>query len=319
MERLAQLTLVDWLSLIPATPVVSLVVALAVGNAVLLFRRERRVAPALTADRPAHADAAFGAAAVIVLHLGTDIVGGRLLEVDAQTVSWWRCAMPLLAGTAVLVVMRLLLPGRRPGAPPVMPTTRRTWLTFGRRAERLAAAAAVATLVAVTVASGLQSTPDADGRYVHVEIPIPNEDIDPLRPWFYGWAYGVPVLICLAVLLVAGIAVLRGNAARPYRDPETVAAERRSRESIARAATAVVGGAAMLTLGGALRFVSHARTTSLEIDGQGIYEASWRYAELAAIGGWLAPVAEVLGFLALFAVMVGSLEHVFERERELAG
>ena len=55
----------------------------------------------------------------------------------------------------------------------------------------------------------------------------PNEAaIDPIRLPFFGWTYGVPVLIGLAALAATSWAGLDRSSARPFTSPQTVTAER---------------------------------------------------------------------------------------------
>ena len=147
----------------------------------------------------------------------------------SDVVSWWRYATPVFSAfLGISVVLGLIVTrGTTPPEAPVLPAARRTWLSFSPRRGIIGASIALLVLVATTIAAGLASSPDGQGRYIWLAIPVPNEvAIDPIRPWFYGWAYGVPVLICVAVLTAVTWAVLHTNAARPYIRPETVTAER---------------------------------------------------------------------------------------------
>jgi hypothetical protein len=163
-------------------------------------------------------------------------------------------------------------------------------------------------LVATTIAAGATSAADGRGQYIWLEIPIPNEaEIDPIRLWYYGWAFGVPVLIALAALIVTTALALRVNAARPFIRPETVAAERGLRSEVASGAVAVATAGMLLALAGAWRLIARAGSgTQLWIEGQNggdPYEAAWRYAELATAAGWLAPILEVTAFALLLLVI----------------
>lgn len=244
------------------------------------------------------------AIAVMVVFLVENLVSGYLLDLSG-VVSWWRYAAPVFtAGVGLAFLLAcILFRGTTPPERPVVPTARRAWLTFSPRLGSTGAALALLVLTLTTIAAGLASSAIGDGPHVYLEIGIPNESIDPLRPWFYGWAYGVPVLICVALLVAVGVSVLHANAVRPFLRPETVIAEQRERREIATGITSVAASGALLALAGAWRFIAEAgSTTQLAIQGDGrsdSYEVVWRYGELAAVGGWLAPALEIMAFVIL--------------------
>lgn len=155
----------------------------------------------------------IGALAVIVVYAVENIVRGYLLNL-VDVVEWWQYATPVVAaalslagGLALIVVRGTTEPDR-----PVVPTVRRTWLSFGPRAGLIGGTVALVALVATTIAAGLASSADDRGRFIYLELPVPNTQLEPLRPWFYGWDFGVPVLIGLAALVLVTWATLRRNA-----------------------------------------------------------------------------------------------------------
>ena len=77
---------------------------------------------------------------------------------------------------------------------------------------------------------------------------------DPSR--FYGWAYGVPVLVCPTVLTTVTWAALHPNAARPYIRPETVTAERDARREVAVGTVRIATAGMLLALAGASRLMA---------------------------------------------------------------
>lgn len=259
-----------------------------------------------TRYRPEQRALGIAAIAVIVVVLAES--GSRYLFHFADVVSWWRYATPLLAAAIGLaVVLSLVLSrGTTPPEQPVLPAARRTWTSFGPRAGLIGAGVAVVLLLVTTLAAGLASSADERGRFIYLAIPIPNESIDPIRPWFYGWAYGVPVLICLVPLVAVTWAVLRSNAMRPFLRPEAVDAERAARARIARASVYVATAGILLALAGAWRFIAAAATFSgLTIQDGNVsqsYEVIWRYAEFAVAAGWLAPIVEITAFVLLLLV-----------------
>ena len=307
-------------------PLFSLAIALLVAGGILLLasrqRREDRDARQLseraarsvrTRYLPEHRALGIAAIAVIVLFAVENLVRGYLLNLFdlsmSDVVSWWRYATPVFSAfLGISVVLGLIVTrGTTPPEAPVLPAARRTWLSFSPRRGIIGASIALLVLVATTIAAGLASSPDGQGRYIWLAIPVPNEvAVDPIRPWFYGWAYGVPVLICVAVLTAVTWAVLHTNAARPYIRPETVTAERDPRREVAVGAVRIATSGMLLALAGAWRFIASAGSiSSVIISGENEgnpYEVPWRYAEAAAVAGWVAPALEITAFVLLLLV-----------------
>lgn len=226
----------------------------------------------------------------------------------------WRFAAPLACAAVGLAAVLAVIVVRGSGAPerPVTPTARRTWLSFSPRASLIATAGAAIVLVATTLAAGLASSTNAEGDFVWLEIPIPNAaSVDPIRLPFYGWAYGVPVLIGLAALLLVAGLTLQRSAARSFLRPETVIAERVARRRTARDAALIATSATLLALAMAWRFIARGGSVhSLTVDGQNggaPFDAAWRYAEFAVVAGWAAPAVEVAALGILFLVAGSAL------------
>ena len=307
-------------------PLFSLVIALLVAGGILVVasrpRREDRGAGQFsepiarlvrTRYLPEHRALGVAGVAVIVLFAVESVVRGYLLNLFglslSDVVSWWRYPTPVFSAfLGISVVLGLIVTrGTTPPEAPVVPAVRRTWMSFSPRRGIIGASVTLLVLVATTIAAGLASSADGQGRYVWLEIPVPNEGaIDPIRPWFYGWAYGVPVLVCLTVLTAATWAVLHRNAARPYIRPETVTAERDARREVAVGTVRIATAGMLLTLAGVWRFIASAGSTSSVViigENEGNpYEVAWRYAEVAAAGGWLAPALEITAFVLLLLV-----------------
>lgn len=296
-------------------PWVSLILAaiIAVGITVTPRWRARtesraRLAPAASGVvfarySPEHRTLGVAAIAVIVIFVAENLITGYALDLNG-VVSWWRYATPVLtAGIGVAVLLALI--ATRGSTPPERPvlSARRTWLSFSPRIGSVGAAAALLALTVTTLLAGLASSNIDGGPYVFLEIDVPNETIDPIRPWFYGWAYGVPVLICTIALVGVVIAALHSNAARPFLRPETIVAEQRERRDIAAGITRITTSAALLALAGAWRFIADSGSINgLTIQGDGrsdSYETFWRYGEVAAVGGWMAPALEIVAFVLL--------------------
>lgn len=261
---------------------------------------------------PEHRALGIAAFVIVLLFLAEFIVRGYVLT--GPGVWWWRFAVPIVSAVIGLAVTLGLIAtrGSTPPESPAIPSLRRTWLSFNSRSSLIASVIAVLALVGTTIFAGLASAPNGDGQYVWLAIPIPNEaDIDPIRLPFYGWAYGVPVLASLAVLLPIAWATLDRNAARPYLRPETVMAERTARRETARGTLLLVTAAALLSLAGAWRLIAGAGSGQyLTVMGQNDnapYDAAWRYAELAVAAGWGAPLVEIAALTILLLIAANSL------------
>ncbi len=299
-----------------STPLVSLAIALMVAVVIIAFSSSRSghasmsesaVRPVRARYLPERRTLGIAAIAVVVVFVAENVVRGYLLNL-IDVVAWWRFATPVACSFLTIAVLLVLIEvrGSAPEAP-VVTGARRGWMSFGPRGGLIAGCVALLLLVGTTIAAGFASAADGRGRHIWLEIPIPNEaDIDPLRLTFYGWAFGVPVLIALAALVPACWAALHANASRPYIRPETVTGERALRREVASASVRIATAGMLLTLAGGWRLIASAGSGSqLWIDGQNAglpYEAVWRYAELAAVAGWLAPALEIIAFVQLLLV-----------------
>ena len=312
----------DLVAAVFSTPLFSLLVAAVLAAVILIIRtrpRENTTPTELPDDArrslrrrylPERRTLSIAALAVIVLFVGEHVISGYVLDLF-DAVAWWRYAAPLVvAALGILILLSLILThGTTASEVPVPPVARRTWLSFGPRRGIIAAGILALVLVATTVFAGLASSSNSRGWYVWVEIPIANEPaLDPVRPWFYGWTYGIPVLLCLLPLISVAWAVLHANAARPYLRPDAVAVERPQRRGLAAGVVGIAVAGMLLALAGAWRLIASAGTiTDLFIEGDGAYQAEWRYAELAAVLGWLAPVLEIAAFTILVLVAARAL------------
>ncbi|QEO15057.1 hypothetical protein FLP10_12000 [Agromyces intestinalis] len=318
-DRIASLSPFDFLTFAFSLPLFSLVVAAVVTGIVLIVararedRRQRTPMTSLAVEsvavgyRREHLAVGIGAILVIVGFAIENVVRGYMLNL-VDIVEWWQYATPVFVATLSLTVALVLIVfrGSAPPEQPVLSVARRTWTTFIPRAGLLGASVTLAVLLTTTIAAGMASSADDRGRYIYVEIAVPNEEaIGPLRPWFYGWSFGVPVLVCAAALVVVAWATLRANAIRSFRRPETVSAEQAARVQIASGVVRIATGGMLLALAGAWRFIGRSGSFSqLTVgDAQGeTYEASWRYSEFAAAGGLLAPALEITAFILLLLV-----------------
>ncbi|WP_194408623.1 hypothetical protein [Microbacterium cremeum] len=317
--RTANFSPIDWAEAAFSTPLTSLLLAVIVAGAAIVFVGSRPSTHVVLSEgaarsfkkryAPERHTLAIAAIAVIVVFAAENVIRGYVINLG-DAVSWWRFATPVASSVLAVAILAALivLRGSAPSEARVVTGARRTWTTFGPRVGLILCGAVLLLLVATTIAAGVTSAADSRGQYIWLEIPIPNEaEIDPIRLWYYGWAFGVPVLIALAALLVATALALRVNAARPFIRPETVAAERGLRSEVASGAVAVATAGMLLALAGAWRLIARAGSPSqLWVEGENggnPYDAAWRYAELAAVVGWLAPILEVIAFTLLFLVV----------------
>lgn len=246
---------------------------------------------------------------IIAVTVTDVLVRSYVLDMSAS-IAPLRVATPLLAAClGIALVAAVIVLRGRVSAVPVPPTARRTWSSFSRRRDLIVAGALAVALVATTVLAGLVSSADADGRHTVLEIPVPNlPGVDPLRMHFYGWAYGLPTLLVVAALAAAVGALLHVNSGRPFIRPETTSAERTIRRHVASDAVQIAAAATALALAAAWRLVADANeVTGIVITGVNEgnpYDATWRYAELATIAGWGAPVLEIAAFALLVLVAI---------------
>lgn len=303
-------------------PLFSLFLAAVIVGAILIFATRPQVAlrpaPGGSAEviRSVHARyrservvLAITGVLVIVVFAVENVLRGYILDLG-ELLPWWRFATALfVAALGLGIVAAIEVRGAKPSEVPVVSGARRTWTSFGPRVGLIGGVVALVAILATSIAAGLAAYVDSRGDSAWLEIPIPNEEtIDPLRLHFYGWTYGVPVLICAALVAAAAWGVLHANASRPYLRPEAVPAERDARRAVARDAVRIATGATLLGLAGAWRLIAGAGTASgLVIEGKNDgapYEVIWRHAELAAVAGWGAPVLEILAFALLLLVAV---------------
>lgn len=290
-------------------PPTALLVAVVATTIILVVSREPgmgTVPPSVNARYlPEVRVLAIVAVTVVVVFFGEFVIRGYLVT-GPGLLPWWRFAVPLACAVVGLSIVLGVVVTRGASVPeaPVLTAARRGWTSFSSRAELAVAAIVALVSAATTIAAGLASSPDDDGNSTWLVIPIPNEAaIDPIRLPFFGWSYGVPVLVCLVSLAAAAWAVLDRNAARPFLRAETVVAERRARRATAAGTTRIAMGATLLSVAEAWRLIAASGTVStLSIGGgeaDATYDAAWRYAELAVMAGWSAPVLETAALVLL--------------------
>lgn len=306
------LSLVDLVGAGLQSPAICAALALILATSIALLASGRRspVVDAVTdpvITRP-HAHErrgiAVAATAVVLAFLIEFFMRGHL--VGSMELPWWRFAVPLVVAAGGLGIVAVFIARRRMPmvAAPMPPTARRTWRSFSSTPSLWFTAGAVAVLVATTIGAGAASSADDEGRYTLLTIPIPNApDVPALQFPFYGWAYGVPVLVSLVALIACALAVAHLNSARRFQSVHSMAAESALRRSTARDCSALVSAVVVLTTAEAWRKIADAGSaSSLTVGsptGEATYETPWRFAEMAVAAGWCAPLLEVAALTAL--------------------
>lgn len=218
------------------------------------------------------------------------VVAGWLLEYALSSVGilagvtrWWQFALPLVVaaagvGVALVGVGRV----RQRAGVPTLVGVRRTWTTFPSRAALTTVAVGGILLIAVTLICGVVSVPDERGAFVLVDFG------DAGVSSFYGWTFGIPVVIALAALGLVTVVALRRIAAPSFRAPETVPEERRQRGVVADAVLVIAGGAVMLSLGSVLYFVGSVGLGSAGVGIPGVGDFVWTpgYSAIAPALRW---------------------------------
>ncbi|NLT26011.1 MAG: hypothetical protein GXX90_05090 [Microbacteriaceae bacterium] len=268
--------------------------------AALLVLRAPRRAPM----RPELAVIRWGAVAVLGAIAAEAALAHRLLPL-AAVVEWWQYALAPMGAAAVLAAVGAVL-ARRPQTPevPVAPSGRRGWASFLPRRGAAAAASAVLVLLLTIVGAGLASSPDDRGRWVDLVVAVPNSAVDPFRFHTFGWSCGVPVLLALVALLAAAQLVLRADALRPFRRPDTESLERTERRRLAGATVGLVVAATALAVGEAWRLIGGAGLIeTVRVGDEALATGSGAGAIATWIGG-LAAVPTIAGFALLLLLAI---------------
>lgn len=237
---------------------------------------------------------------VSILHLLSRYFARQFLPMFGAVtdVRWWVFALPVVAAIVCFTVLIVLLPREdSKQEAPVAPVRARGWLTFSRKREWVTGGVVVSLLVLTCVVAGAASSPDDDGWYSLIEIPV--GDLDSGAATFFGWAHGVPVLITTALLTTLLVAILSLNSRRPYMRPETVEAESAARRATAKTVVLLYIASLLLPLGGAWSMTGYAGLGSVGvgIPGVGEFMYSTGYAAIAPLivtAGGVAQVSAVV-------------------------
>lgn len=201
---------------------------------------------------------------------------------DPLDVRWWVYAAPPAAATVCFAVVFVVLSRERARPEvPVMPVVRRGWAHFVSRRDAVVATAAFALFVLTALIAGVASSPDDNGWFSRLEIPVGEAGSGSMT--FFGWAYGVPTLVAVTALTALVVASLRVDSFRPFVRPETVGAETAARRDTAALFTRLFIATILLTLGGAWLMIGGAGTgaVGVGIPGVDVFMFSAGYASFA--------------------------------------
>ncbi|TDN41886.1 hypothetical protein EDF64_11575 [Curtobacterium flaccumfaciens] len=216
---------------------------------------------------------------------------------------WWPEVLPIAAGVAAVLVA-----GRGATVPvtadqPVLDLRRRRPLTFTRGVEVLAAAAATVVLALTVLGAGLLSSQDDEGRYAFITIPVGDATAS---TEFFGWYYGLPVVVAAAALVVVTLAGLHRIACAPRADANRAGDDLRRRDrssAVLRSATSAL----LLTLGSSWQLVAQASSlrTSIPRTEAGTIEFGTSFAALGPVLDFSSHCVVGLGLALVVAQLLG--------------
>ena len=229
-----------------------------------------------------------GWSAVLIFAIGA-LVQARVLSYPE--IAWWRYAAPLVAAVASVVAIVILLTiWASTSVAPFISIRRRTWFGFGSPRRVAAASAVVAAVLITCVTAGFASSPDDLGRYTWIEFTL--GDSAPMKSTFFGWAFGLPVIVVISVLAALTFWALNANAVRPFTSAALEAQEARDRSAIAGLVVHLVTATGLLTLGAAWQLIGDAGLASSGGIGSDVGELA-----IQPPYGAIAPLIVGIGFL----------------------
>lgn len=242
------------------------------------------------------------------------VIAGWLIDVVAQalwirfpSIAWWSFALPLVLaalgiGVASVATRRSgSARGARRSGEPTLVGVRRAWRSFSSTGAMVVTGALVILLGLTTVISGSVSSVDEYGRSVLIDFG------DAGVATFFGWAYGIPVLVALVMLGAATVVGLARIAAPPFAGSASLSTERRGRQIASHTVLSLASAAVALSWGAALQVIGRAGSGSAGVGIEGVGDFVWSpgYSSFAGVftaAGWL---VEVVALLALIAVAAG--------------
>lgn len=297
---------VDYIRLIPTAPGAELVLGLvlfAIALATAKFRGHAAATSTTGQGRPSSTVTVsrIAAASSILVLLGW--LAGDIAVIAIGHIVWWRYAAPLVGvcvGLGLLLVVVVRRSSRVEVAVP--PTLRRTWRTFSSGREIVAALAVVGAVGLVTVCAGLASSPDAAGNWDQIDLPGQGSAS------FFGWRYGLPLLITAGAVIVLAAIALHRDSTRPYTRPDVVTAQIDLRRATASAVLRPVIGASTLCLGAIFMFVGETGMARVGTDIDGVGTVMWGtgFSAFGPVLFWMGWGLEVASVVALLATVAAS-------------
>lgn len=245
-------------------------------------------------DRWGAAIAVAGWLCVVVLH-----------AFATSVFAWWPFIVPFVGGVLGVCLVGLPSSGERAlrtAAGVTVDHRRRSWLAFVSPVAASTGIAVFVVMVVTVLAAGAMSSPDDSGRFTQFTMPVGDGTAGTL---FFGWYFGVPVLVGTMILAGTTWFWLSHGARTPIAAQGRFSDEflRRQRASallrIATAATCVVIGEAWALIARAAQL-----TITIPGTGAGVIEFGTSF---AAIGSILAVAAYMLqgsGLALLVAVLI---------------
>lgn len=191
------------------------------------------------------------AVALVIADVLLFLPGGPLSRMSLDT----RFLTPLIAG--LVIVIALQLPVMRPSVSGSAELSRRTLTSFGQRWWFVALGVLVVVVLAVTIAAGIASSPDDQGRYTTYWVDF---GAAAAGTGIYGWHYSGPAMVIHGLLLLAAVLAVRSIAKPPPAVEH--AADAATRRWRTRNVLAVTIAALLLHLGAVLLFLSGTATVS---------------------------------------------------------
>lgn len=311
-SRLLHAPVIEVMTGLLSSPVICFIVAFALAVVVGALFGRRAGNPGVLRGESVALGAVAGA---VVLGWIVDVVLRGYVFDMSSTVSWWRFAVaPVIAAAGLLLfaATRTTPHPRRPvdaGS-----VSRRTWTTFGPRYGVVGLAALTVVTIVVTVVFGRMSFAFDPGSAAHVALRVPNTGEAPVVTVFPGWAYGLPLIVSVLLLIAATAMGLHRNARRPLSAHLSIGSERAHRSGVARDMTAIAIGAVSIALAGLLRMARRGVVSSMvktnDSGAESAVTVDIPHADLIMVGGFLAPLLEIggcalLALLALRAVGLG--------------
>lgn len=239
--------------------VVLIVGFIVLGVALHLVRRTRGTAPNQTVV--GRVSSLIALAGVVLFWLARFWFAGPM---DTT----WRFGVPLAAATLAVGVFAGL--GSRAkaaeGAREVDLSPRSVW-TFGSSWWFAGVFTLAGMLVATVILAGLASSTDDQGRHTLIVLDVGAIQAGTV---FFGWAFGIPMLIALAALLVL-VFIALWLVARPAvpADPISRDLEVAARRNRVRTVLAIASGAMAFTLGAALVFLGRSSALAASVSAEG--------------------------------------------------